>query len=53
LRKLPVIEIKSNKDNEPCLTAVMPLYNEATTVTEAARVRFFDRNIFPSVHGFE
>jgi len=25
-------EIKSNADIEPCLSAVMPVYNEATTV---------------------
>jgi glycosyltransferase involved in cell wall biosynthesis len=31
-------EIKSNADLKPCLTAVMPVYNEAATITEVVQV---------------
>jgi len=31
-------EIKSNADIEPCLTAVMPVYNEAATVADVIKI---------------
>jgi glycosyltransferase involved in cell wall biosynthesis len=31
-------EIQSNADLKPCLTAVMPVYNEAATITEVVQV---------------
>ena len=38
-------EIKSNADIAPCLTAVMPVYNEATTITEVINVVLAQRPI--------
>jgi glycosyltransferase involved in cell wall biosynthesis len=38
-------EIKSNADIAPCLTAVMPVYNEATTVAEVVRVVLAQRPV--------
>jgi glycosyltransferase involved in cell wall biosynthesis len=38
-------EIKSNADIEPCLTAVMPVYNEAATVAEVVRVVLAQRPV--------
>ena len=38
-------EIKSNADIEPCLTAVMPVYNEAATVAEVIRVVLAQRPV--------
>ncbi len=32
-----VIEIKSNRDIQPCLSVVMPVYNEASTVAQVVR----------------
>jgi glycosyltransferase involved in cell wall biosynthesis len=40
-RSLPLIdmaEIKSNADVEPCLSVVMPVYNEAATVAEVMKL---------------
>lgn len=39
------IEAKSNSDIEPCLTAVMPVYNEAATVAEVIRVVLAQRPV--------
>jgi len=39
------MEIKSNADIEPCLTAVMPVYNEAATVAEVIRVVLAQRPV--------
>ena len=38
-------EIKSNADIEPCLTAVMPVFNEAATVAEVVRVVLAQRPV--------
>lgn len=38
-------DIKSNNDIEPCLTAVMPVYNEATTVAEVIKVVLAQRPV--------
>jgi glycosyltransferase involved in cell wall biosynthesis len=38
-------EIKSNADIAPCLTAVMPVYNEAATVAEVVRVVLAQRPV--------
>ena len=38
-------EIKSNTDIEPCLTAVMPVYNEAATVAEVIAVVLAQRPV--------
>ena len=38
-------EAKSNADLAPCLTAVMPVYNEATTVAEVVRVVLAQRPV--------
>jgi glycosyltransferase involved in cell wall biosynthesis len=38
-------EIKSNADIEPCLSAVMPVYNEAATVAEVIRVVLAQRPV--------
>jgi glycosyltransferase involved in cell wall biosynthesis len=38
-------EIKSNADIEPCLTAVMPVYNEAATVADVIRVVLAQRPV--------
>jgi glycosyltransferase involved in cell wall biosynthesis len=38
-------EIKSNADIEPCLTAIMPVYNEAATVAEVVNVVLAQRPI--------
>ena len=38
-------EAKSNADLSPCLTAVMPVYNEATTVAEVVRVVLAQRPV--------
>ncbi|MEI7808184.1 MAG: glycosyltransferase family 2 protein [Verrucomicrobiota bacterium] len=40
-----MIETKSNADLEPCLTAVMPVYNEAATVAEVVRVVLAQRPV--------
>jgi glycosyltransferase involved in cell wall biosynthesis len=39
------VEAKSNTDIEPCLTAVMPVYNEAATVAEVIRVVLAQRPV--------
>lgn len=38
-------EFKSNADIEPCLTAVMPVYNEAATVAEVVKVVLAQRPV--------
>ncbi len=38
-------EIKSNAEIEPCLTAVMPVYNEAATVNEVIKVVLAQRPV--------
>jgi glycosyltransferase involved in cell wall biosynthesis len=38
-------EIKSNADIAPCLTAVMPVYNEAATITEVIEVVLAQRPV--------
>jgi len=38
-------DIKSNNDIEPCLTAVMPVYNEAATVAEVIQVVLAQRPV--------
>jgi glycosyltransferase involved in cell wall biosynthesis len=38
-------EIKSNADVEPCLTVVMPVYNEAATVAEVIKVVLSQRPV--------
>lgn len=38
-------EYKSNADIEPCLTAVMPVYNEAATVAEVIRLVLAQRPV--------
>lgn len=38
-------EVKSNADLAPCLTAVMPVYNEAATVAEVVRVVLAQRPV--------
>jgi glycosyltransferase involved in cell wall biosynthesis len=38
-------EIKSNADIAPCLTAVMPVYNEAATVAEVIAVVLTQRPV--------
>src|SRR5208283_424730 len=38
-------EIKSNADIEPCLSVVMPVYNEAATVAEVIRVVLSQRPV--------
>ena len=40
-----MIETKSNAELEPCLTAVMPVYNEAATVAEVVRVVLAQRPV--------
>ncbi len=40
-----MIEIKSNADIGPCLTAVMPVYNESATVAEVVRVVLAQRPV--------
>ncbi len=40
-----MLEIKSNADIEPCLTAVMPVYNEAATIAEVIRVVLAQRPV--------
>jgi glycosyltransferase involved in cell wall biosynthesis len=40
-----MIETKSNADISPCLTAVMPAYNEAATVTEVVKVVLAQRPV--------
>ena len=44
-RELTMIETKSNAELEPCLTAVMPVYNEAATVAEVVRVVLAQRPV--------
>ena len=47
-RNLKVVlmsEIKSNADIAPCLTAVMPVYNEAATVAEVIKVVLAQRPV--------
>ena len=41
----PVHETKSNHDIAPCLTAVMPVYNEATTIAEVIQVVLAQRPV--------
>ncbi len=38
-------EIKSNDDIEPCLSVVMPVYNEAATVAEVVRIVLMQRPV--------
>ena len=38
-------EIKSNADIEPCLSVVMPVYNEAATVAEVVKVLLLQRPV--------
>src|SRR5258707_242293 len=38
-------EIKSNADIEPCLSVVMPVYNEAATVAEVIRIVLMQRPV--------
>ncbi len=38
-------EVKSNADIAPCLTAVMPVYNEAATIAEVIRVVLAQRPV--------
>ena len=38
-------EIKSNADIEPCLSVVMPVYNEAATVAEVIKVVLLQRPV--------
>jgi len=38
-------EIKSNADVEPCLSIVMPVYNEATTVVEVIKIVLAQRPV--------
>ena len=38
-------ETKSNREIEPCLTAVMPVYNEAATIAEVIRVVLAQRPV--------
>jgi len=40
-----MIETKSNAELEPCLTVVMPVYNEAATVAEVVRVVLAQRPV--------
>ena len=40
-----MIETRSNAELEPCLTAVMPVYNEAATVAEVVRVVLAQRPV--------
>jgi glycosyltransferase involved in cell wall biosynthesis len=40
-----MIEIKSNADIEPCLSVVMPVYNEAATVAEVIKVLLLQRPV--------
>ena len=40
-----MIEIKSNADIEPCLSVVMPVYNEAATVAEVIKVVLSQRPV--------
>ncbi len=42
-------DIKSNNDIEPCLTAVMPVYNEAATVAEVIKVVLAQRPVLELV----
>ena len=42
---MPPVEIKSNADIEPCLSAVMPVYNEAATVAEVIAVVLAQRPV--------
>jgi glycosyltransferase involved in cell wall biosynthesis len=42
-------EIKSNADIEPCLTVVMPVYNEAATVADVIRVVLAQRPVLQLV----
>jgi glycosyltransferase involved in cell wall biosynthesis len=38
-------EIKSNADIEPCLSVIMPVYNEAATVVEVIRIVLMQRPV--------
>ena len=38
-------EIKSNADVEPCLSVVMPVYNEAATVAELIQIVLMQRPV--------
>ena len=40
-----MIEIKSNADVEPCLSVVMPVYNEAATVVEVIKIVLAQRPV--------
>ena len=42
---MPTAEIKSNADIAPCLSAVMPVYNEAATVAEVIAVVLAQRPV--------
>ena len=38
-------QIKSNADIEPCLSVVMPVYNEAATVAEVVQIVLMQRPV--------
>lgn len=38
-------EVKSNSDIEPCLSVVMPVYNEVSTIEEVIKVVLFQRPV--------
>jgi len=42
---VPTVEIKSNADVEPCLSVVMPVYNEAATVAEVIKIVLLQRPV--------
>src|SRR5512135_2836930 len=42
---LRVADIKSNSDIEPCLSVVMPVYNEAATVSEIVGIVLAQRPV--------
>ena len=42
---MPTVEIKSNADVEPCLSVVMPVYNEAATVAEVIKIVLLQRPV--------
>jgi glycosyltransferase involved in cell wall biosynthesis len=46
---VPIAEIKANADIAPCLSAVMPVYNEAATVAEVIAVVLAQRPVIQLV----
>ena len=46
---MPIAEIKANADIAPCLSAVMPVYNEAATVAEVIAVVLAQRPVIQLV----